>query len=189
MKMNDFIKNGNNGLMLTRIVLLLCACMTLMACDPHDLPSHKVQICNENTINYRYVFSVGYFDKVKDDWISEGWYILNPRECVTPIDGRYNGEVYVHGFYTLFKNIKNSDGSLMGGVKDFLGDLAVIGSKTSIKGNTMFCLHPKNAFKVIGNTRCASRGYKSEGFYRFNIDPHKDALIEFINGGKYQISY
>jgi len=168
---------------------LIALTIFLSGCDPKDLPSHTVQICNENSVNIRYTFSVAYFDKITDDWVSKGWWHIDPGKCVTSIDARHSGKLYIHGRYGLFKSGNSSDGSFWGDVGDFLGDLAVIGSVTSISGNYMFCVHPNDAFNVISDTRCASRGYQNQGFHEIDIKSYKDTLVEFYDEGKYKTSY
>ena len=163
--------------------------MFLFGCDPKDFPARSVQICNENSYNVRYILSVGYFDKVADDWISKGWWHIEPGDCVTPINARHGGKVYIHGRYSLFKSGNSSDGSFLGDVGELLGDMAVAASEQTISGNYIFCSHPTDAFTVNGDTRCVSRGYRNQGFHKIDISSWQDTLIEFYNGKKYKLSY
>lgn len=172
-----------------RVFLVFVVLLFLMGCDQKSLPTHTIQICNENATNYIYIFSVGYFDKVKDNWVSKGWYTIKPKQCVTPINARHGGKLYLHGRYRLFKDKKISDGSFLGDIGELVGDLVVAESITKIEGNKILCVHPKNAFEVFGNTRCVSRGYKSDGFFEIEIKSHDDTLIEFYNGGKFSKSF
>lgn len=145
----------------------------------------KVQFCNESSLNYRYLFAFAYYDKFKNSWVSKGWYTLDPGECITPLYGDINNEIYLYGIYRLFKSRKSSSAKKSFG--DFFADLAVISSLGVIEGNYKFCVHPEKAFEVVGHTRCRNRGKVSKGFQKLELFSGHNVLIEFYDQGEYRI--
>ncbi|WP_246139418.1 DUF1036 domain-containing protein [Falsiphaeobacter marinintestinus] len=101
-----------------------------------------LEICNDTET--RKTVAIGY----KDDgnWVSEGWWNIQPDDCVTPIKGVLKSRYY----YMLAKS------------KGW----------TFADDNIAFCTTPE-AFTIIGDESCEDRGY-DKGLFR-QIDTGKTA--------------
>src|SRR5690348_14178074 len=75
------------------------------------------------------------------DWMSEGWWTVAPRSCVsligTPLDARY---------YYLY---------------------ATDGGSGTWDGGKEFCTS-SGKFSIVGRGRCADRGYDRKGFFQID---------------------
>lgn len=113
-----------------------------------SLPSMGVaglEICNDTEI--RKTVAIGY--KSDEDWVSEGWWNIQPDNCVMPVKGDLNNRYY----YVLAKS------------KGW----------TFEHGNIAFCTTPE-VFTIVGDQACGERGYDKGLFTQ--VDTGKTA-IEF----------
>ncbi len=92
-----------------------------------------LEICNDT--GDKQSISIGY--KGDDDWTSEGWWNVEPGECVQPVSGDLKKR-----YYYLRAEV---DGG------EFEG------------GNYYFCTTPTE-YTIVGDTECESRGYDREDF-------------------------
>ncbi len=96
-----------------------------------------LKVCNETEHNQS--LSFGYDGA--DGWTSEGWWVAEPGECVTPaLDGQPHRYIYYRA-------------EVNGG--EFAGQ------------NYFFCTTP-DAYTIVGDDNCASRGYDREDFYEID---------------------
>ncbi len=92
-----------------------------------------LEICNHTDV-HRSV-AIGY---AKDsEWVSEGWWNLDPGQCATPVAGDLGQRYYYY-------RAETEDGSFPG------------------EGYT-FCTEP-GAFTIVGDEGCEDRGYTTEDF-------------------------
>ena len=92
------------------------------------------RICNET--DTQAFAAIGY--KEGDQWVSEGWWTIEPEHCSTQIVGDLTNRFY----YILAKSTS--------------------GSWT---GEYTFC-YTDDEFKIIGDTDCTARGFKTGGFLK-----------------------
>jgi len=91
------------------------------------------EICNE-TGNEAFA-SIGYKDG--EDWVSEGWWTLQPGECAIPIVGDLKNRYY------------------------YIRAESKTGNWT---GDYSFC-YINDVFTIRGDENCTARGYKTGGFF------------------------
>ena len=121
--------------------LMRCAAM-IMAGLP-AIADAGLEICNDT--DARQTVAVGY--KSGDDWMSEGWWNLDPGACDVVIGGDLENRYY------------------------YL--LAQSRGWTFADENIHFCTTP-DAFTITGDTDCEGRGYRTGKFAK--IDTGKTAL-------------
>ncbi|WP_172296922.1 DUF1036 domain-containing protein [Pseudoruegeria sp. HB172150] len=92
-----------------------------------------LEICNET--DFVQSVSIGY--KGDADWVSEGWWNVEPGDCTTVVGGNLQKRYYYYR--------AEVDGG------DFAGE------------NYMFCTTPEE-YEILGDSNCESRGYDSESF-------------------------
>ncbi len=105
--------------------------------------SATFNVCNKTSLAVR--VAMGRFDGV--DWTSEGWWIIQPRQCAGLVSGALNAR-----YYYLY---------------------ATDGAAGSWEGKTHFCIAPQQRFKAAGRGNCSGRGYDRRGF--FTIDTGRAA--------------
>lgn len=93
----------------------------------------ELRICNDT--REVQAFSIGY--KGETDWTSEGWWVVDPGDCVTPVGGDLKKRYYYYR--------AEVDGG------DFVGE------------KYFFCTTPK-AYTIVGDQDCDTRGYDKESF-------------------------
>lgn len=85
------------------------------------------------------------------DWISEGWWMIQPHSCATPLTGPLQAR-----FYYLHAVHYKANGDYNGG---WVGD-------------RFFCA-TRRSFSITGRDKCAERGYERTGF--FEVDTQQAA--------------
>ncbi|MDF0596645.1 DUF1036 domain-containing protein [Psychromarinibacter halotolerans] len=98
-----------------------------------DQAHAALRFCNET----EHVQSVAIGYSGDRDWMSEGWWNIDPGECSTVVGGNLTKRYY---YYRAEVN-----------AGDFAG------------GTFNFCTTPEE-FEIIGDTNCEQRGYDTEGF-------------------------
>jgi uncharacterized membrane protein len=96
--------------------------------------------CNET--DYIQSVSIGYNEN--GEWISEGWWNVDPGECQTPLAGALQQRYY---YYRAEVDAGDFDGE-----------------------GYFFCTSPE-AYTIVGEGRCAMRGYDSEDFAEIDTGP------------------
>ncbi len=108
--------------------LLLAAFAALLASSPARA---ELQICNQT--HRALSIAIGYNSGA--DWVSEGWWNIDPRECRTVVGGDLKQRYYYyHASDPGFKN-----------------------------ENYIFCTETK-PFTIVGDTNCAARGFETAHF-------------------------
>jgi uncharacterized membrane protein len=122
-----------------RIALAVLALLPLLAAPA----SARFAVCNKGQRTAS--VALGHFNGT--DWMSEGWWVVEPQACMSliasPLDARY---------YYLYAN----DGGA--GTWD---------------GSKEFCTEPKK-FSIVGRGRCAARGYNRKGFFQIDTGQSPD---------------
>ncbi len=93
-----------------------------------------LELCNDTTRPQ--AVSIGF--KRGEDWVSAGWWNLEPGECRTTVTGELENRYYY------FR--AESDGALFNGNPDYT-----------------FCTSPE-AFEIVGDSNCEGRGYDTRTF-------------------------
>jgi uncharacterized membrane protein len=101
-----------------------------------------LEICNDTQA--RQTVAIGY--KQGDDWVSEGWWNIDPGACSTPVSGDLKNRYYYY--------LSKSSGW------EFMD------------GNIAFCTE-SDVFTIVGDQDCAQRGYEKSLFRK--IDTGKTA--------------
>lgn len=99
-----------------------------------------LEICNGT--DARHSVAIGYKDG--DNWISRGWWNIDPGECTTPIGDDLRNRYYY-----------------------FRAEAAGYDFDDE---NYAFCTDP-SAFRIIGDEDCKARGYSREMFRRIDTGP------------------
>jgi len=102
------------------------------------------QICNESEATR--IVAIGYSEN--DQWVSEGWWHLDPGECATPITGDLT-QRYIY---------------YRADVEDTVQGVVFPGE------GYMFCTST-DAFTIVGDQNCEARGYKTEDFREIDTGP------------------
>lgn len=97
----------------------------------------ELEFCNET--GQPLSLAIGYADG--DDWVSEGWWTVDPGACRSPVRDALDNRYYYYR-------------ALSGGAAVFSGD-------------AMFCT-TSDAFTIRGDADCADRGYRREGFRKLD---------------------
>lgn len=134
---------------------LLCACagslLLLAVTAPPALADLK--LCNYT--ESRVGVSIGYRDE--KGWVTEGWWNVLSRACVTLIGGEIKGRYYyVHGIDY-----------------DRGGEWS---------GKTRMCIDDKS-FTIRDVKNCTARGHKEMGFYEVDTGDSKDYTIRLVDPG------
>lgn len=125
--------------------------LTLLLSTP-TLALAGLEICNDSTATQS--VALGY--KKDADWVSEGWYIFEPGQCLTVLTGDLKNRYY---YVT-----------------------ATADGWTFDHEDIAFCVSPQ-AFDITGDTDCQARGYVTNLFrkidtgktakdFRYNIGPY-----------------
>ena len=102
-------------------------------------------------------------DETSDNFISEGWWRIEPGQCA-----RVYGQPLMQRFYFYYAH------ALTQTSKDT--------PPTTWTGKYMFCTDDK-AFKIEGDSDCASRNYQSVGFQELDLGPNtRDYTLDFREG-------
>lgn len=90
-------------------------------------------ICNDSDASQD--VSIGY--KGEEDWTSEGWWIIEPNECATPIGADLTRRYY-------YLRAEKAGGAF--------------------KGEEYYFCTSSEAYTIVGDTDCQERGYEREDF-------------------------
>lgn len=99
----------------------------------------ELEVCNDTTA--RVSVAVGYHGTA--DWMSEGWWGIDPGACKTVIGGALNGRYYYYR--------------------------GTSPSKTWESDSYFFCTSSR-VFEIEGDKECTGRGYEREGFREIVLD-------------------
>jgi len=108
----------------------------VMACGPAEA---KYRICNKSDSSVSAAF--GY--KQDGDWVSEGWWNIEPGKCATV----YSKDL-TEQYYYFYAESDDDSGNWSGKVN--------------------FCTIQKE-FTIVGNTNCKGRGYGVKGFREVDV--------------------
>ena len=105
----------------------------------------QVRFCNRH---YKKVWlALGYYANRGDGWRTEGWWVVNPRSCMThTLPSGYRGDLYIYG-------------------ADDRGDYWT--------GSTSFCLKRDGRFRINHSdiSRCGGNGYERKRFIKYRVQP------------------
>lgn len=114
-----------------------------------------LEICNGS--DFKQSVAVGY--KAGDDWISEGWWNLDPGACREPVKGDLKRR-----YYYVYASAKG---------RDFAPE----------KKYT-FCTQ-SDAFTIVGDEACTARGYDKKGFARIDTGKTAKHFTAMMNGDRF----
>lgn len=80
-----------------------------------------------------------------EDWVSRGWWIIEPDDCTALIAPRLPRGYYYYHAYKSFEN--------------YLW-----------QGEYYFCADPEAPFRISGDELCGTRGYRSLGFRQILVE-------------------
>ena len=125
--------------------------------------STKLRFCNEAPYSVSSAYM--YYEVKNDDWNTEGWWNLEPGECVVmsrTVNNRYH---YVHG---------QASGDLL----DWLNE-----GKTSTKvwgeNDTQGCIHPTKKFHLEEKNNCTGLGEKLVKFLKIDVGKKNEHTFTF----------
>lgn len=107
------------------------------------------RICNQTPFSTH--ASIGY--KEGDEWVSEGWWSIEPGECTTPVAGDLKNRYY----YIRAEN-----------------------EKANWTGDYHFC-YTNEAYTIVGDENCTNRGYKTGGFFEVDTGNAHDWTQNLTN--------
>ncbi len=96
-----------------------------------------LEICNKS--DARQSVSIGY--KSGDDWVSEGWWNIEPGDCKEPVKGDLKNRYYYYRSH--------------------------VNGKAYATGEVTFCTK-SDAFTIVGDSDCAARGFEALGFRKLD---------------------
>jgi uncharacterized membrane protein len=99
-----------------------------------------------------------------EDWISEGWWRIEPGQCARV----YNESLGARFYFYYARALAPPQHSKQPRVWS---------------GKYMFCTAPK-AFRIEGDNECESRGYETRGFHPVDLGAHmRDYTLDFRDSG------
>lgn len=132
----------------------------LSALSPHRAYA-AMSFCNRTSTSIE--AALGYredTDDTADDWVSEGWWRIEPGQCA-----RVYGQPLTERFYFYYARA--------------LSPAARDAAPTIWSGKYIFCTDDK-AFRVEGDTDCPSRNLQSTGFQELDLGPNvRDYTLDF----------
>ncbi len=97
-------------------------------------------------------------------WTSEGWWQLQPGQCARVFNKALTQRFYFYFAHVLEPPAKDQKAPMVWG------------------GKYLFCVDTK-AFKVEGDTNCAGRGYREQGFQEVDVGLNQhDYTLNFRDG-------
>lgn len=113
----------------------------------------NLRICNQtaNTISVAFGF------RADKGWQSEGWWIAEPRACVTV----FRGDLEARRYYYLY-----ATDDIGGGVWD---------------GDVFMCTRDET-FTIFGVEDCLARGYERTGFFEIDTQNKSDWTLQLTEG-------
>ena len=134
------------------------------------MPFHPAQaalvFCNrtqqpiEAAVGYR-----GTVDNDAEDWISEGWWRIEPGQCARVYNNALKERFYFDYAVALAPTAHNK-------------------TPFTWAGKYQFCADTK-AFRVEGDGDCDSRGYQTKGFQQIDVGTNtRDYTLDFKDNGQ-----
>ena len=114
-----------------------------------SIAAADLRVCNKTTS--RVGIAIGY--KSKQDWTTEGWWMVQPDTCATLIPGRLEGR-----YYYMYA-VDYDQGGEWG-------------------GNTAFLCTQEKEFTIHGVNDCVARGYQRTGFYEIDTGSQETWTIQ-----------
>jgi len=149
-----------------RLFLLAGALFTLSAAVLPLRAEAAMRFCNgtneaiQAAIAYR-----GDTDAGEEDWISEGWWQIEPGQCARVYEPALEQRFYFYYATALAPNDNGKPPFIWSGDK------------------YKFCTDTK-AFKIEGDGDCAGRNYQQKGFQQIDIGPNiKNYTLDFKDNG------
>lgn len=119
-----------------------------------SLPAHAdLKLCNKT--ESRVGVALGH--KAKEGWVTEGWWTVDPQQCIPLLKGKLIARYYY--VYAL--------------------DLTKGGSWG---GNSIMCVRDKE-FTINGIGDCETRGYEKRGFFEVDTKENTDHTVS-LSGDK-----
>ena len=113
----------------------------------------SLRICNQ-TAN---PISIAFGFRADKGWQSEGWWIAEPRDCVTV----FRGDLEARRYYYLY-----ATDDIGGGVWD---------------GDVFMCTRDET-FTIFGVEDCLARGYERTGFFEIDTQNKSDWTLQLTEG-------
>ncbi len=110
----------------------------------------ELKFCNQTSAKVD--VAVGYHTS-GDEWVSEGWWGIDPGQCKSPIKESLQGRYYY--YYADSSNL-------------------------TWDGDYVFCTSDQE-FTIKGDKDCKSRGYKPEGFREIDVGENISKEIDLTN--------
>ncbi len=125
--------------------ILKSAMLSALFCFGAALPAHAdFKVCNQTKAAMKVAF--GRFNGT--EWMSEGWWSINPRRCRVLLSGKLQARYY----YLYASN----------------------GGAGSWDGNKGFCVSTATTFQAAGRANCAARGFDRKGFFEVDTGAKTD---------------
>ncbi len=119
---------------------------------------NRTSVALEAALGYR-----GETAKKPDDWISEGWWRIEPGQCARVYTEPLTSRFYFYFAHAMAQASKDAPLSVW-------------------SGKFTFCTDTK-AFRVEGADNCVTRGYQSKGFEELDLgSPQRDYTLDFRDG-------
>jgi len=113
----------------------------------------SLRICNQTTNT----ISIAFGFRADKGWQSEGWWIAEPRACVTV----FRGDLEARRYYYLY-----ATDDIGGGVWD---------------GDVFMCTRDET-FTIFGVEDCLARGYERTGFFEIDTQNKSDWTLQLTEG-------
>jgi uncharacterized membrane protein len=135
-----------------RTIALVAGALSIMGFM--SLPAHAdLKLCNKT--GSRVAAALGHKDK--EGWITEGWWTVEPQQCVTLLKGKLIARYYyIHA-------LDYTEGGSWG-------------------GNAIMCTRDK-VFTIRGIEDCEARGYRKTGFFEVDTKEEADWTVS-LSGDK-----
>ena len=131
-----------------RIWMIVSSVMLASFCASEA--SAQLEVCNQTETKHS--VSIGYKDG--ENWVSEGWWGVDPGDCSTVISQDLDLRYYYY-----HPSAKGHD----------------------YEGAYTFCVE-SNAYTIIGDTDCEKRGYRKERFLEADTGGNQTAWTIVLNG-------
>jgi len=144
-------------------IACLLAFFLALAAFPHEARAamsfcNRTSVAIEAALGYR-----GETQKKPDDWISEGWWRIEPGQCARVYTDPLTSRFYFYFAHAMAEATKGAQ-------------------PTVWSGKFTFCTDTK-AFRIEGADNCLTRGYMSRGFEELDIGaPQRDYTLDFRDG-------
>ncbi len=119
-----------------------------------------------NRTNVALEASLGYRSKTQkkaDDWVSEGWWRIEPGQCARVYSQPLTSRFYFYFAHAMEQTNKETPPTVWG-------------------GKYTFCTDTK-AFRIEGADNCITRGYQTTGFQELDLgSTPRDYTLDFRDG-------